>query len=35
MLDGAGLADVAPELALLAATTVILLAVAAKLFRWS
>jgi len=35
MLDGAGLADVAPEIALLAGTTVILLAIAAKLFRWS
>ena len=35
MLDGAGLADVAPELALLAGTTGVLLAVAARLFRWS
>ena len=35
MLDGAGLADIAPELALLAGTTAVLLAVAAKLFRWS
>jgi hypothetical protein len=35
MLDGAGLVDVAPALGLMAGTTVVLLAVAARLFRWS
>jgi ABC-type multidrug transport system permease subunit len=35
MLDGAGLVDVAPELGLLAGTTAVLLAIAARLFRWS
>ena len=35
MLDGAGLVDVAPQLALLLGATVVLLALAARLFRWS
>jgi len=35
MLDGAGLVDVAPQLGLMIGTTVALLAVAARLFRWS
>jgi ABC-type multidrug transport system permease subunit len=35
MLDGAGLVDVAPQLALLVGSTVVLLALAARLFRWS
>jgi ABC-type multidrug transport system permease subunit len=35
MLDGAGLADVAPQLTLLVGSTVVLLALAARLFRWS
>jgi len=35
MLDGAGLADVAPELGLMVGSTVVLLAIAARLFRWS
>jgi len=35
MLDGAGLGDVAPQLGLLVGSTVVLLALAARLFRWS
>jgi ABC-2 type transport system permease protein len=35
MLDGAGLADVAPALGLMVGSTVVLLAIAARLFRWS
>jgi len=35
MLDGAGLADVAPSLGIMVGTTVVLLAIAARLFRWS
>ena len=35
MLDGAGLPDVAPEIGLLVGSTVVLLALAARLFRWS
>jgi ABC-type multidrug transport system permease subunit len=34
MLDGAGLADVATEIGILAGTAVILLALSARLFRW-
>jgi hypothetical protein len=35
MLDGAGLADVAPALGLMVGSTVVLLTIAARLFRWS
>ena len=35
MLDGAGLADVAPALGIMVGSTVVLLAIAARLFRWS
>lgn len=34
MLDGAGLADLGPELAVLAGTSVVFLALGAKMFRW-
>jgi ABC-type multidrug transport system permease subunit len=35
MLDGAGFVDIAPALGLMVGTTVVLLAIAARLFRWS
>jgi ABC-2 type transport system permease protein len=35
MLDGAGIADVAPALGVMVGSTVVLLALAARLFRWS
>lgn len=35
MLDGAGLADVAPALGVMLGSTVVLLAIAARSFRWS
>jgi ABC-type multidrug transport system permease subunit len=34
MLDGAGLADVAPQLAFLAASSMLFLALGALFFRW-
>jgi ABC-type multidrug transport system permease subunit len=34
MLDGAGVAEVAPQLAFLAATSVLFLALGALFFRW-
>jgi ABC-type multidrug transport system permease subunit len=34
MIDGAGLLDVAPQLALLLATATLLIAIAAHFFRW-
>jgi ABC-type multidrug transport system permease subunit len=34
MIDGAGVLEVLPEIGLLAALTLVLLALAARLFRW-